>query len=159
MHAGRMWKRENKKQRCCEWRGGREGEAQGLNKWDCIDIYCVLIYIFIYMKKGERPQHLLNSNHAAILYVAETFHLFTIWVENDWLWSNQTACHRAVWASERIWGNVHTPASPAAGINLRYQIKRTEINPEQLTDMQITPPRDAHDGAAVSKVDANSGMC
>lgn len=72
------------------------------------------------------------SDRAALPRVAETFHLFSIWVENDEPWSNQAACHWDVWASKPIWGNVHRAArNAAAGINPHRRIKRVEINPDQ----------------------------
>lgn len=54
--------------------------------------------------------------------------------------------------SEPICGNVYRPAHPAVNINLLHQIRRVEINPDQLGDLQITP-MDVNDGAVVSKVD------
>lgn len=110
----------------------------------------------IYEKTQEMAQTPLHSGHAAAPHVAETCHLFSVLVGNDWLWSNQTACHWDVRVGE--WGNAQRPASPAARINLFYQIMPAEINPERPSDMQIRQLY-AKDGAAVSKVVKNSGMC
>ena len=108
-------------------------------------------------KTGARPQIHLDSDPAAPPHVAETSHLSSVWVTNDRLWSNQTACHRDMWVSEQIWQNAHRPAYHAASINLHHQIKHAGINPDQLGNMQITP-LGVKDGAAVSEVDGNSAV-
>lgn len=144
MHAGRMRKREKKASSSAirVWEARLETLKQIR---DSIDVY------WEKRGKGHSSSRFWPRSSTAC---STAFHLLSIWVENDWLWSNQAACRWDKWVSEPIWGNVYRPAYPAASINLHHQIKQAEINPDQLGDMQITPPY-VNDGAAVSKVDGN----